>query len=354
MKNLVKLFTVGTLSLVLFILPTRLQAQQNEGEENLLKTLESFFKQDYLSIGVLLQSEGEFHWDPEISNGQGENTFRIPTARLKVNGALDKGFSYLLQMDATDTPALLDIVIGYSVTDHLSFSTGLMKPGISAGFLLSAASTDFIDRPRAVGVLVANRDIGLLGEAVLTEGLTLTGGIFNGRGQNSNSNDNEFYYTGRLEASSDIGNQTYLQIGGNIGYGQENGTVIGNGSLPAINGTRLIYGGDLRLEFRKFLLSAEFLSGRLEYSSAVEDEVLGFHLTGGFWATDRLQFLVRLDHVESSELSQAAFPLPVDLVLAGITYEFTDAASFQLNYQLNPETIDLNNQLLLAQMQIAF
>lgn len=355
MRPLLKLFFIVTLFLMGLVLqPVHVAAQQTDPEENLLESLESFFKQDYLSIGVLLQSQGEFHWDPEISNGQGENTFRIPTARLKVNGKLDENFSYLLQMDATRSPALLDIGIGYKVSDRLSFTTGLMKPGISAGYLLPAASTDFINRPRVVGTLVANRDIGLLGEATLTEGLTFAAGIFNGRGQNINSNDNEFYYTGRLEAASEIGTQTYLQIGANIGYGLENGTIIGNGSLPAVNGERVIFGGDLRVEYWRFLLSAEFLTARLEYSPAVEDEVLGFHITGGYDITDRLQFLVRLDHVESNELSATVFPQPVDLVFGGINYNFTEAASFTLNYQLNPETIDISNQVLLVQMQIAF
>ena len=110
----------------------------------------------------------------------------------------------------------------------------------------------------------------------------------------------------------------------------------------------------MALEHKRILFSAEVLGSRLEYSSTVEDAVTGFHLTGGYNATDRLQFLIRLDHVESSELSQVQFPEPEDLILLGLNYGFTDSASFAMNYQLNPNDFDLNNQLLLAQMQIAF
>lgn len=337
-----------------FSLPVTAQAQPEQTENEVLQALKEVFQQDYMSFGILLQSQGEFHWDPEISNGQGENTFRIPTARLKVSGRLDENFNYLLQMDATRSPALLDIGIGYKVSDRLSFTTGLMKPGISAGYLLPAASTDFINRPRVVGTLVANRDIGLLGEATLTEGLTFATGIFNGRSQNINSNDNEFYYTGRLQIASDIDEETTLQVGGNIGHGQENGTVIGNGSLPAVDGERFIYGFDLRLEHRAFLFSAELLSSRLEYSPALDDEVLGYHLTGGFQATDNLQLLLRLDHVSSNELPQTVFPVPEKLLLGGINYTFTEAASFAFNYRLNPDDFDFSNHAMLARMQIAF
>lgn len=354
MKKNYAVLVSAFLCTLMMLMPSDLLAQQNEAEDDLLEALESFFKQDYLSVGVLLQSQGEFHWDPDISNGQGENTFRIPTARLKVDGVLDEGFSYLLQMDATNTPSLLDVVIGYRISDRLKVSTGLMKPGISAGYLLSAAATDFINRPRVVGTLVGNRDIGILGEAVLAEGLKFTGGIFNGRGQNINSNDNQFYYTGRLEFVSEIEEEATLQFGANIGYGQDNGTDIGNGRLPAIDGQRFIYGIDLRLENRALLFSAELLGSSLDYSATLDDEVMGFHLTGGYQTTDKLQLLLRYDHVSSDELTVTLFSIPENLLIGGINYSFTDAASFAFNYRVNPDDFDFGNHVMLAQMQIAF
>lgn len=336
---------------LLFLITPFQSIAQQQPEENLLEALEDLFKQDYLSIGVLLQSQGEFHYNPDLP---GQNTFRVPTARLKVSGELDNNFGYVLQADVTRNPSLLDANISFSFSDEFSLSTGAMKPGISAEYLRPASALDFINRSRIVSILAQNRDIGVLAQAELTPGLVVSGGIFNGRNQNLSNNDNEFYYTGRIEAGSEIGPDATLQIGGNIGHSRENGTQIGNGSLPLINGYRTIYGGDIRLEYNRFLVSGEFLGGNLEYAPSSEDEILGFHITGGVWATKKLQFLVRLDHVESSELSASQFPEPVDLVLGGITYKFTDAARFQLNYQVNPEELDINNQILLAEMQIAF
>lgn len=347
--------TILTFCSILFamtlMVPSQAYSQQEQEDDGLLDALEDFFKQDYLSIGLLLQNQGEFHYEPDQP---GQNTFRIPNARLKVSGELDNNFGYVLQADVARSPSLLDANISYAFSDEFSVTTGAMKPKISAEFLTPTSSTDFINRSRIVSALVQNRDVGVLANAVLTEGLTVSGGIFNGRNQNLSNNDNEFYYTGRIEADSEIGRDARIQIGGNIGHGQENGTSIGNGSLPLINGTRTIYGGDIRLEVQRFLLSGEFLGATLEYNSGTEDEVLGFHITGGYWATDQLQFLVRLDHIESRELSVTQFSEPLDLVYGGINYNFTDAASFQLSYQVNPDNFDINNQVLLAQMQIAF
>lgn len=351
MKNKTLLQFCTLMLFMVFLIPTGSQAQQRQSDGNLLDELKDFFKQDYLSIGVLLQSQGEFHYEPQQS---GQNTFRIPNARLKVYGELDNNFSYVFQGDVSNSPALLDANISYAVSDAFSMTTGAMKPGISAEFLTPASGTDFINRSRIVSALVQSRDIGFSATAKLTEGLTVTGGIFNGQNQNLENNDNEFYYTGRVAAGSEIGRDARLEIGGNIAYGEEGGTFIGNRTLPDINGVRAVYGGDIRLEIRRFLLSGEFLGSQLEYITGVEDQVLGFHLTGGYQATDELQFLVRLDHIESTELAASQFQEPLDLVIGGINYNITDAASFQLNYQLNPDDIDIRNQVLMAQMQIAF
>lgn len=351
MKNSTLLTFYFLLLFITLMVPVQVFAQQERSDDNLLEALEDFFQQDYMAFGILLQSQGEFHYEPDQPR---QNTFRIPTARLKVYGELDNNFGYVLQADVARSPSLLDANISYAFSDEFYMTTGAMKPGISAEFLTPSAGTDFINRSRIVSSLVQRRDIGISAKAELTEGLVLTGGIFNGQNQNLANNDNEFYYTGRIEAGSEIGADATIQIGGNIGYGQEKGTFIGNGSLPLIYGSRTIYGGDIRLEINRFLVSGEFLGALLEYTPGTEDEVLGFHITGGYWATDNLQFLLRLDHIESSNLPASAFPEPLELVLGGINYNVTDAASFQLNYQVNPEVFNIHNQVLLAQMQIAF
>ncbi|MDZ7716928.1 MAG: porin [Balneolaceae bacterium] len=339
---------VFLLSVIFFVtaVPSISQAQQDQSNEGLLDALEQIFKRDYLSISTLIQAQGEFHMDPQF---QGENTFRIPTARIKLSGNLDRNVSYTIQTDFTNSPALLDANVTYSFSDMVSITAGAQKPGLSGEYLTGAANTDFINRSRIVNLLAGSRDIGVLGKVELTDGLQLSGGMFNGTNQNLGNNSNEFYYTGRIEANNAVGSNAHIVLAGNASYGNENGTSIGNGVLPAINGQRAIIGGDGRLEVGNLLLSGEFLYGELEYGPTQADNIMGFHATAGYWVIEDLQFIARFDHVQSDLV-----PFAENIVVGGLNYNYTDAASFQLNYQVNPDQADFANHFVLLQTQIAF
>ncbi len=332
--------------LMLFSLPDTLRAQQEKADDGLLEDLQEAFQQDYLSLGVLLQGQGEFHWD---AVRPGENTFRVPTARLKVYGGLDQGFGYTLQTDFTGSPSVLDAQMSYTYSEFLKFTAGAMKPGISAEYLTSAASTDFINRSRIVNTLVGNRDIGALMEVQPAEGLQLSAGIFNGTNQRLTNNDNNFYLTARLTGVTEWAPGRTIEVGVNAAHSREGGTRIGNRTLPAIIGDRTVYGGDIRLEADRFMVSTEVLGSELEYGGGFTDKVYGFHLTGGYRVSDALQVVARYDYLESDLI-----PLVPGLVLGGINYNVTDAASFQVNYEVNPDDPAFANHRLLAQMQIAF
>ena len=340
--------SVVLLSLIILLagMPALTHAQQNQSDDGLLDALKQIFKRDYLSVGALIQAQGEFHMDPQF---QGENTFRIPTARIKLSGNLDRNVSYTIQTDFTNSPALLDANITYSFSDVVSFTAGAQKPGFSGEFLTGAANTDFINRSRIVSLLAQRRDIGVLGKVELTDGLVLSAGMFNGNNQNLGNGNNEFYYTGRLEANNTLGSDAQVVFAGNASYGNENGTVIGNGRLPAVNGSRALVGGDGRLEVEGLLLSGEFLFGELEYGPNQIDNVMGFHATAGYWVIEDLQLIARYDHVESDLV-----PLTENVIVGGLNYNYTDAASFQLNYQINPDDFDFANHFVLLQTQIAF
>lgn len=347
MISRLKLSTVLLATLILFVgVPNLSQAQQNQSDDGLLDALEQIFKQDYLSVGALIQAQGELHMDPQF---QGENTFRIPTARIKLSGSLDRNVSYTVQTDFTNSPALLDANVTYGFTDGVSITAGAQKPGISGEYLTGAASTDFINRSRIVNVLASGRDIGLLGKLELTDGLMLSAGMFNGTNQNLGNNNNEFYYTGRLEANKELSSGVWIKLAGNASFGNENGTIIGNGNLPPVNGSRALIGGDGRLEIGGLLLSGEFLYGELEYGPNQIDNIMGFHATAGYWVIEDLQFIVRFDHLKSDVVS-----FTENIVVGGLNYNYTDAASFQLNYQMNPDQFDLANHFVLLQTQLAF
>lgn len=330
-----------TLLAILFLKPP---VYAQDSSENSYNALQENFKTEYLSVSTLLQAQGFFYADPE----QGQNRFQIGTARLGISGEVDNDVSYKLLADFSRIPVLLDMTAGFRVWDRMTITVGAQKPGISAGFLLPAAATDFINRPLIASILAGNRDIGVLTETELTDEVILTAGVFNGTNQNLSNNDNLFYYTGRLLWSRSLENGD-LQIGINGAYSHENGTRIGNRTLPLVNGKRLIYGVDFRYADDAILFSGEFLTSDLEYSAAVEDNVWGYHLTAGYNVTSSLQLLARYDHAES-EIQD----LDEDIITAGANYSFTEVAGFTLNYRYIPEGPVASSHGLLLQTQIAF
>ena len=326
---------------------------QSKDSDSLYDQLRALFEDDVISFGSLLQSQGEVHWDPE---SPGENTFRFATARFKLYGNLDDHFSYVLQTDFTNSLALLDANIRYT-TDHFALTAGAQKPGISAEFLTPASSTDLVNRSRVVTSLVNRRDVGLLSRLSVSPSFYVLGGIFNGTNQNLENNNNTFYYTGRLVFNPDLGDDNELNIGVNVGLSSESGTgtgtIIGNGFFPAVTGERTIYGGDIRVESGRLLLSSELLIGALEYAPGIKDEVTGYHITGGYWVSEKAQIVLRFDHLENDENDFFTVPAE-DLLLAGLNWNWTNTTSFQFNYQINPDDPAFGDHLWLAQVQVAF
>lgn len=333
--------------ILLFTLSFTQSAQaQIKDSPSLYEKLRSLFQDDALSFGALVQSQADVTWDPETD---GQNTFRIPTARFKLYGNLDDNFRYTIQSDVTNSPILLDANVSY-VSDRFALTAGAQKPGFSAEYLLPASATDFVDRSRVVSALAQRRDVGVKARLALTPSLLFTAGMFNGTNQNLENSNNTFYYTGRLAFTPDLGDD-FLRVAVNAGRSSENGTLIGNGTLPRINGERTVYGGDIRLESGRLLLSSELLIADLEYAPGVEDEVSGYHITGGYMTGENTQLLVRYDHLQSNA---EAVAIPEDLILAGLNHNFTETMSFQLNYAVNPDDSEFGNHRVLAQIQVAF
>jgi phosphate-selective porin len=216
--------------------------------------------------------------------------------------------------------------------------------------LLGTNATDFINRSRIVEALAQRRDIGLRAAYLLSPELTLSGGMFNGNNQRLENSNNTFYYTGRLRYVKEFTESSYFSAAINAGFSEENGTQIGSAFLPAVDGDRTVYGGDFRFEADRFLLSAEALFADLEYGPQTDDEVAGYHITGGYAVTPASTLYLRLDHIESDVVD-----IPVEnQVVAAFSHNFSSVTNFQFNYLLNPDDFELSSQYWLAQVQLGF
>lgn len=169
----------------------------NAQDEPLGEALKENFKKSYLSVGMLLQTVGDFQAERVAA---GNNGFNISNFRLSLSGELDRGFAYFVQANFIASPAILDARLSYRLSPHLLLDAGLFKAPFSKEFLTTADAIDFVNRAQVVTALVPGREIGvqLRGE-LAGPAVTATIGGFNGNRSAANNNDNgEFLYAGRL------------------------------------------------------------------------------------------------------------------------------------------------------------
>lgn len=77
-------------------------------EEPLFEKLKDTFQQEYLKIGILLQTVGDYQGERSFA---GSNGFSVANARVNLYGNLDDGFSYLFTTSFVSNVAILDAVV---------------------------------------------------------------------------------------------------------------------------------------------------------------------------------------------------------------------------------------------------
>ncbi|MGB2958325.1 MAG: porin [Bacteroidota bacterium] len=317
-------------------------------DEPLFDELMSALKQKHLSVGLLLQVGTDFQIERSFP---GNNGFNISNARIDVSGELDGGFGYLLQASLTGSPSILDAKAHYRITQQFIVDAGLFKPPFSKEFLTHPGSIDFVNRSQVVTALVASRQIGVqLRGAISGSPVGYGVGVFNGNGFDGNNNDNnDFMYAGRLGISPLLGDSSLLEVGVNGLYSNDKNAVIGSGVLPSFDGTRLMYGGDVRMMYRDFLLSAEAIVSRLKQRDGRIDEPSGYYVSAGYMLTATSQILLRWD-----SFSPDGFGSDSRLLIFGYNLWPTRPTEVQVNYVIPTREAGPKHHQLLLNAQIMF
>ncbi|MEX0681761.1 MAG: hypothetical protein WD097_10310 [Balneolales bacterium] len=287
-------------------------------EEQLRQNL----KQDYFSVGVLMQSRARY----SIRNTgfQGGRTFQVPNVRIGVSGNLDNNFYYNALSNLVQQPALLDAYIGWRRSDALSIQGGAMKPRMSADFIPNPVSHDFVDRSRLLGMLGVRREIGIAALGELGS-LSYYTGIFNGTGVQINDN-NVFFVLARLETALPLANDA-ATLGVNASYGEV------TQSPPGLIGSvdRTIVGADVRYDDQSFLLAAEYLLGSYSSVNINNSATLhGYYLTTGYYVADDILGLIRWQQWMHSEIDA----LEGSQITLGVKKFATSVVSIETNFDI--------------------
>ncbi|MBS4035373.1 MAG: hypothetical protein KGZ85_12960 [Ignavibacterium sp.] len=340
MQNLIKLF-----SLIIFC-SSFVYAQYSENP--LYDEFKDEFSKEYLKIGLLVQVGGLYQYEqPNGSNG-----FELSNFRLKLSGEFDKGIGYMVQTAFTGSPAILDARIYYKISKAFVVDAGLYKTPFSREFLISAANIDFVSRAQLAS-LSPNRQIGVQARGVIPGTvLSYAAGVFNGNRFSNNQNDNnEFLYTGRLALNPDItggtNNNDKLEIAVNVAQSND-GNVNVSRIDPNFNGKRFLVGGDTRLEYNNWLLTAEAIYGKFEPAVGSEFKPFSYQATVGYMFLDNFQGLVRWDSFKLDKNLD-----PADQVIVGLNFWPSQISQFQLNYVVPTKSTPKEHRVL-VNAQIGF
>jgi hypothetical protein len=319
-----------------------------ETEEPFYEEFKNAFSKEYLKIGLLVQVGGLLQYEqPDGSNG-----FELTNFRLKLSGEFDKGIGYMVQTAFTTSPAILDAKIYYKISKAFNVDAGLYKTPFSGEFLISAGDIDFVNRAQLAS-LVPNRQIGVQARGIIPETvLTYSAGVFNGNRFSPGGNDNnDFLYAGRLSFNPDITTigteNNKLEIAVNAAYSNDENVNI-SGIDPNFNGKRLLVGGDTRLEYNNWLLTAEAIYGKFEPAVGSEFEPFSYQATVGYMFLDNFQGLVRWDSFKLDKNLD-----PADQVIVGLNFWPSQISQFQLNYVVPTNSTPKEHQVL-VNAQIGF
>jgi hypothetical protein len=255
-----------------------------------------------LTFGMLLAVDAAA--GPRIATTRAPG-LSIGDARLRLIGEVEYGFSYLLQTNFIDRPALLDAQINWTAeTTGSRISAGYFRTPTSGELLIAAPDLDLIDRATVVRALAPGRQVGVqLNQPIVDRRMVARAGVFNGNGLNQND-DNRFLYTLRIDGVFDDESsaETYaspplegLSYGVSAAYSEDDQARLGL-DLPApFSGTRWLAGGDLRWQSGPLLLSAEGLYSSIDLRNASRRDLFGYQATIGWTFNALVQILARYD-----------------------------------------------------------
>ncbi len=322
------------------LLPITASAQDQADEPD-FEQLERFLKRGYFNLGVVVQTVGDFIWDRDPMGGQ--NGFSIATSRLKVDGDLDFGLGYLFQTDFARSPSLIDARLSYQISPRLRLDAGLFKAPFSAEFLIAAPSIDFVNRSQVASILSPGRQVGVALAGSAAQGtFSYSAGVFNGNGRSLSGNDNDkLMYAGRVVARPSV-EEGKFEIGANIALSEDD--------TGAFAGERLLFGGDVRREWSRWMVSGELIYADLNPELGEDRQPFGYQATVGYmFEPGRHQVLARWDSFDFDNGFDTQF------IVLGYNFWPSRAFEFQANYLIPVhDGSETSDQQLLVNFQVAF
>ena len=247
-----------------------------------------------------------------------KNRFFLGQSRIKLEVLFMDELSAELAMDLRGNdglPEAKDIWLAWEPAEFFNITLGQFKVPVSRQRMLSGAKLNFKKRSNVTDDMLPGRDIGaMVTLAVLDKKYKLMLGAFTGKGDNQEEDDNEGkpLFAARIEAKpfgkvkkgegdhkhSDFG----LLIGVNGSYSQD-GDPPPEDALHSVDGTKLLYGGDITIKFKGIFLTAEYLVAHYTPKEGKEFKAGGYMVQASYFLEALgLEPAVRFSNFNPSDL----------------------------------------------------
>lgn len=271
--------------------------------------------------------------------------FDVLHARLSASGATGLGVRYRVQtgFDPADRDlSLLDAALTVPVRPELRVTAGQFKAPFSREALISPAELQFAERAQGPAALAPLRQVGVqLSGDLLDRRLRYRTGLFNGEGRTAGNPDDRMMLAARVEFSRLGGTvQFYDELnvtaGASVAVAADSARDVSSAGpfrtpvldATSFRGERLLWGGDLAVDYMGVFAAGEYVRGDHDPSPALSElsggptqTAEGLSLEGGYklWG-GLVDLLGRWDAFDPPGSERRDF-----LVLGGNVYPAQDA-----------------------------
>jgi len=256
-------------------------------------------REPYLSVGGLLQAQGEFGEKGDSRYTSGNSRFYLRRSDFWAQGRFLEDYDFKIGFGMTDTLANnttatalslsgMDAYITGNFADALKLRVGQFKSPFGAEWLTPDPELPTPERSLGSDRLTMNRQIGamLLGD-LADKRLGYNLALVNGDGRNLTANDNnEFFYLGRLTAVPWRKGDSFFKLGAGGGSGLQACMVPGAsgsdfklttstaGTTNTFTGRETLASGDASLKLGLVEASGEYLRAWWDSTPAVKGKTV--------------------------------------------------------------------------------
>ena len=289
-----------------------------------------------------------------------DDTFKIKRARLKVAAEFFPMWHTLIQYDFASS-ALKDAYVTYEPRPEFKLKAGQYKIPYALEERTSSSKIATIDRSEVLGEIATSRDIGLMAEGELMEGLVEYGiGVFNGNETGGTDDNDKKDVVGRVAVCPARGSEgplAGLMVAGAFQIGEQ--PMMGVDALGAEivlgDEQRTRYIGTASWTYNNFTAQGEYAFQDLEDTGVESD---GYYVLAVYDFETNGIIVSPVVKYETFDPDDSVGDDETNVTTLGVTLHFNgkkDYTKLLINYRIiDEEPVDMDNNEIIVQWQGKF